>query len=187
MKLRINKQKLRVLEPTRNPFQSLARSIIYQQLSGRAADAILKKFIALTPRKQFPTPIDVLKLTDAQFKSAGVSAQKASYVRSLAQHFVENKITIATFHKMRDQEIIEYLTTIKGIGVWTAHMFLIFALNRPNILPIGDLAIKKGFQKAFNLRNIPNEKVMKRLAIPHDGEHTYLALHLWGLMDEEKK
>ncbi len=85
---------------------------------------------------------------------------------------------------MSDEEVKEHLIRVKGIGPWTADMFLIFALNRPNILPVGDLAIRKGFQKAFRLRIMPGEKRMRILARPYEGEHTYLSLYLWSILDD---
>ncbi len=185
-KIKINKRKLRKLEPTKNPFQSLVRSIIFQQLSGKAATSILNKFVLLFKPKKFPKPEDVLKLTDAQFKSAGVSAQKASYLRDLSLKFIDGTINPKKFSKMSDSEIEEHLIRAKGVGVWTAHMFLIFALNRPDILPTGDLAIRKGFMKAFTLRSMPSHDKMVSLAKAHAGERTYLSLHLWGIMDDEK-
>ncbi len=185
-KIKINKKKLRTLEPTKNPFQSLVRSIIFQQLSGKAATSILNKFIALWPAKKFPNPEDVLALTDAQFKSAGVSSQKASYLRDLSLKFVDGTINPKKFSKMSDTEIEEHLVRVKGVGVWTAHMFLIFALNRPDVLPTGDLAIRKGFMKAFALKTMPSHEKMVQLAKAHAGERTYLSLHLWGIMDDEK-
>lgn len=186
-KIKINKKKLRTLEPTKNPFQSLVRSIIYQQLSGKAAGSILNKFVLLFKPKKFPTPEDVLKLTDKQFKSAGVSAQKAGYLRDLSAKFLDGTINPKKFSKMSDSEIEEHLVQVKGIGTWTAHMFLIFALNRPDVLPTGDLAIRKGFMKAFGLRTVPSHEKMVSLAKLHAGERTYLSLHLWGMMDEEKE
>ncbi len=195
-KIAINKRKLRRLEPTKNPFQSLVRSIIYQQLSGKAAGSILNKFVSLWPNKNpegkstsygawFPTPEDVLKLTNKQFKSAGVSNQKAEYLRDLASKFLDGTINHKKFKNMSDAEIEKHLVQVKGIGTWTAHMFLIFALNRPDVLPTGDLAIKKGFMKAFNLRVVPSHEKMVKLANVHAGERTYLSLHLWAIMDEE--
>ena len=183
-KLRIDKKKLRKLEPTRNPFQSLVRSIIYQQLSGKAAGSILNKFVLLFKPKKFPTPEDVLNLTDKQFRSAGVSAQKANYLRDLASKFIDGTINPKKFSKMSDGEIEEHLVRVKGVGIWTAHMFLIFALNRPDVLPTGDLAIRKGFMRAFGLKKVPSHDKMVKLATPHAGERTYLSLHLWGIMDE---
>ncbi len=187
MKLKIDKKKLRKLEPTKNPFQSLVRSIIFQQLSGKAATSILNKFVLLFKPKKFPTPSDILSLTEVQFKSAGVSTQKAGYLRDLSAKFIDGTINPKKLPKMTDEEIIEHLTMVKGIGEWTAHMFLIFALNRSDVLPTGDLAIRKGFMKAFGLKSIPSHEEMVLLAKSHNGERTYLSLHLWGIMDEEKK
>jgi DNA-3-methyladenine glycosylase II len=197
-RLRIDKKKLRPLTPTKNAFASLIRSIIYQQLSGKAAASIERKFFGLFDPKaltaqsirgtvlqtKWPKPEDVLRLTDAQLRSAGISAQKAAYLRDLAAKFADKTIAPKLFPKMSDEEIIEHLTRVKGIGTWTAHMFLIFAINRPNVLPVGDLGIKKGFQKAFRLRTMPDEKKMRLLAKPYEGEHTYLSLYLWGVVDE---
>lgn len=186
---------MRTLEPNTRYFESLIRSIIFQQLSGKAAAAILKKFNALfvttneqkgkrkVKRAKKPTPESVLTLTDAQFRSAGVSLQKANYLRDLSRKFLDKTIDAKKVPRMSDAEIIEHLTQVKGIGEWTAHMFLIFTLARPNVLPTGDLAIKKGFQKAFKLRTLPDHKKMHALAKPHAGEHTELALHLWQILD----
>lgn len=183
-KLVINKKKLRPLEPTKNPFQSLVRSIIFQQLSGKAASTILKRFTELWPRKKFPKPAAVLAMPNEMLRSVGLSRGKIVYVKDLAAKFLDGTITPRHFPTMSDQEIIEHLTRVKGVGVWTAHMFLMFALNRPNILPTGDLAIRKGFQKAFKLKLLPDEKKMVSLAKPYEGEHTYLSLYLWAVMDD---
>lgn len=200
-KLVINKKKLRTLEPTKDAFASLVRSVIYQQISGSAAASIERKFFGLFSSKartatsargsllkvRFPTPSEVLKLTDAQFKSAGVSPQKRVYLRDLAVKFADGTINTKQFSVMSDQDIVDHLVQVKGIGEWTAHMFLIFALNRPDVLPTGDLAIRKGFVKAFNLRKVPSHEKMHALAKAHRGEYTYLSLHLWDMMDKEKK
>lgn len=185
-KIKIDYKKLRQIEPTKNAFASLVRSIIFQQLSGKAAQSILNKFLKLWPNKKFPKPEDVLILKDEDFRNSGVSLQKANYLRDLSKKFIDKKINSKKFSKMTDEEIREHLIQVKGIGRWTADMFLIFALNRPNVLPVGDLAIAKGFQKVWNLRTIPNEQKMLDLAKDFDGEHTYLSLHLWGVMDEMK-
>ncbi len=186
-KLSINIKKLRPLEPTKNAFASLVRSIIFQQLSRKAAGTIFARFIALWPRKEFPTPKDVMGMREETLRSVGLSRGKTIYIKDLAAKFLDGTITPKEFPAMSDEEIIEHLVRVKGVGVWTAHMFLIFALNRPNVLPVGDLAIRKGFRKAFGLRVDPTEKKMRELATAHAGEHTALALHLWGIMDEEKK
>jgi len=183
----LHTMKLRPLEPSNNYFQSLCRSIIFQQLSGTAASAIMKKFVALWPRKRFPTPHDVVSLTDAQFRSVGISFQKAQYLRDLSKKFLDKTISSSKIPSMTDEEIIAHLVQVKGIGEWTAHMFLIFALGRPDVLPTGDLAIKKGFVKVFRLRKTPTHEKMVELATPYNGNRTTLALYVWDRMDEEKR
>lgn len=182
-KLSFDKKKLTLLEPTTNAFQSLVRSIIYQQLSGKAAAAILKKFVALYTPKKFPKPADVLATSDKQLRSAGLSRGKIAYVRDLSNKFIDGTINPKKFGSMSDAEIESHLVQVKGIGSWTAHMFLIFALNRSDVLPTGDLAIRKGFMKAFRLRKVPTHDKMVALAKAHAGDRTYLALYLWGIMD----
>ncbi len=183
MKLKINKKKLRKITPTKNAFLSLARAMIYQQISTKAGNAIYAKFLALFEKKK-PTPEAFLNFNIAQLKSAGISPQKAGYLKDLSEKFLDKTINHKKFSKMTDGEIKEHLLAVKGIGPWTADMFLIFALNRPDILPMGDLGVKKGFQKAFNLKSLPTEKQMLKLAEPHSGEYTTLTLHLWGILDK---
>jgi DNA-3-methyladenine glycosylase II len=181
-RLKIDKKKVRKITPSKNYFLSLASSIIYQQISTRAGDSIYKKFLFLFGRKK-PTPEYFLKLTSSKLKSAGISPQKASYLKDLAEKFLDKTINYKNFHKMNDVEVKEHLVQVKGIGPWTADMFLIFALNRPDILPIGDLGTKKGFQRAFNLKKLPSKKQMLKLAEPHNKERTLLTLYLWDLLD----
>lgn len=179
-------QQIPSISPKRDYFQALVRSIIFQQLSGTAANAILKKFLALFPGKTFPKPEHVLKISDTAFRSAGVSTQKIGYIRDLATKFLDGTINTRILSKQSDQEIIEHLVQIKGVGVWTAHMFLIFTLGRPNVLPTGDLAVKYGVQKVFELEKVPTEKEMQKLALPFEGEYSRFARLLWKIMDEEK-
>lgn len=172
------------LKPSKNHFQSLVRSIIAQQLSSKSAQAIYKRFVNLWPKK-IPSSADVLKQDFDSLRSVGLSQNKILAIKDLAQKFEDKYIDPKKFSKMTDQEIIEHLVTIRGIGEWTAQMFLIFTLNRPNILPTGDLAIQKGFQKAFKLEKLPTKKEMSDLAYPYEGRWTNLALYLWSLMDTE--
>ncbi len=181
MKLKINKKKLRVITPTTNPFLSLARSIISQQISTKAGAAILAKFMLLFGKKK-PSPEIFLTFNITQLRSAGISPQKAMYLKDLAEKFLDKTLNPKQFSKMTDEEIKEHLLQVKGIGPWTADMFLIFALNRKNILPVGDLGVRKGFQKAFGLKALPTEAQMRKLAEPHNGEWTILTLHLWGIL-----
>ncbi len=183
-KLKINPKKLRAITPTKNPFLSLARSIIFQQISTKAGTAIYTKFLALFGKKK-PTPELYLDFSIAQLKAAGISPQKSGYLKDLAEKFLDKTINHKHFYKMTDAEVKEHLLQVKGIGPWTADMFLIFALNRPDVLPVGDLGTRKGFQKAFKLRDLPDEVKMLKLAAAHAGERTKLTLHLWGILDNE--
>ncbi len=142
----------------RDYFVALVRSIIFQQLSGTAANTILKKFLALFAPKKFPTPALVLLLSDVEFRSVGISTQKMGYLRDLSAKFIDGTINTRTIARLSDEEVVAHLIQVKGVGVWTAHMFLIFTLGRPDVLPTGDLAVKYGFQKIFGLRQVPTEQ-----------------------------
>lgn len=182
--MKIDRRKLkRKLAPSKNHFLSLASSVVYQQISTKAGDAIFGRFVKLFGKKK-PTPEALLRIKDKDLRAAGLSGQKGGYLRDLAAKFLDGTINPKLFPKMSDEEIKEHLIQVKGIGPWTADMFLIFALNRPNILPVGDLGIRKGFQKVFKLKSLPNVKRMEKLAKPHGGNHTYLALYLWQSIDE---
>lgn len=170
------------LEKTTSVFTSLARSILYQQLSIHAAAAIEKKMCSLFGN-QFPTPTQLLGTDDVELKSAGVSRQKIAYLKDLATHCTHTEYTIDHFEHMTDEAIIDLLTEIKGIGRWTAEMFLIFGLNRPDVLPLDDIGIHKGFVKVFNLKKRPSIHTMKRLSKPYHGKRTQLSLYLWKSID----
>lgn len=118
-------------------------------------------------------------------RAVGLSGQKASYLKDLALKFTDGTIDPKKFPKMTDQEIIEHVTAVKGIGDWTAHMFLMFTLHRPDVLPTGDLGIQKGFQKIFNLRSKPSPEKMERLAAIWKGHRTVASMYLWRLLDEK--
>ena len=166
-------------------FQSLAEAIIFQQLSGKAAGTILKRFVALFPNKKFPTPEDVLKIKTEKLRAAGLSGQKASYLKDLSAKFKDGTINQKLFSKMSDGEIIAHVVAVKGIGEWTAQMFLMFTLTRPDVLPTGDLGIQKGFQKLFKLKAKPSPKQMERLAKQWAGHRTLACMYLWRFVDEK--
>ncbi len=173
--------------PAGRAFQSLAQSIVYQQLSGKAAATILKRLVALFPDKKFPTPEDVLKIKNERLRTAGLSAQKASYLKDLALKFKDGTIVPRAFAKMTDAEIIEHVVAVKGIGPWTVHMFLMFTLLRPDVLPTGDLGIQKGFKKLFRLEQLPTPAQMEKLAHAWRGHRTLASMYLWRLLDEPEK
>lgn len=166
-------------------FQALLRSIIYQQLSGHAARAIHARVLALFPKGN-PAPEALLKIPAKKLRAAGLSIQKIEYVRDLARKCLDGTIEPKRFPKMSSAEIIEHLIAVKGVGEWTAHMLLIFTLHRPDILPTGDLGIKKGFQIAYRLRALPTKKQMEKLAAPWKGHESVASWYLWRVADGAK-
>lgn len=164
-------------------FQSLAEAIIYQQLSGKAADTINTRFKNLWPKKKFPTPDDVLKIQLEKLRSVGLSGQKSAYLKDLAKKFKDGTINEKNFKHMTDAEIVAHLTAVKGVGLWTAQMFLMFTLGRPDVLPTGDLAIQKAFKKVFNLRALPTPERMEKLSRVWIGHRTVACFYLWRMMD----
>jgi DNA-3-methyladenine glycosylase II len=174
-------------EKRKNPFQSLIRSIVYQQVSGRAAASILNRFLGLFDAKEFPTPEEVLKTPIKKLRSAGLSFQKVSYIRDLAGKFSDGTIKYKSFSRMSNEEIIEHLIRVKGIGVWTAHMFLMSTMGRPDILPTGDLGIRKGFQVVYSLKSLPDHAKMERLAKPWREHATCASWYLWQVANEAKR
>jgi DNA-3-methyladenine glycosylase II len=166
------------LKRRRDCFRALCQAIISQQISGVVAAAISKRFRKLFPKSR-PTPKHLLTLTDQQLRSVGLSRQKVSYLRDLAAHFAEGKIRVRRFSKMTDEEIIQSLIPIKGIGRWTAEMFLIFVLNRTDLLPVDDLGIRKGIQKLYGLKSEPKKERMIELAESWRPWRTIGTWYLW--------
>jgi len=128
-------------------FHSLAEAIIYQQLNGRAAETIFNRFAALAGNPL--TPEGILKLTPEQMRSVGLSQQKSSYLRDMGERAHRGELDFSRLGKMSENEVIEHLTQVKGVGVWTAHMFLMFTLRRPNILPVGDFGVRMAMHKHY--------------------------------------
>jgi DNA-3-methyladenine glycosylase II len=170
----------------KNVFESLLRSIIYQQLSGHAARAIHERVLALFPKGK-PSPEALLKIPAKNLRKAGLSIQKIEYVRDLARKCIDGTIEEKRLPKMSSPEIIEHLTAVKGVGEWTAHMVLMFTLHRPDILPTGDLGIKKGFQIAYKLRSLPDKKRMQKISEAWKGHESIASWYLWRAADEKKK
>ena len=137
-------------------FQSLLRSIVFQQLSGKSAKAIYERFINLIPETSNLSPKEVLKLEKDEMRKTGLSFQKIDYIRNLANYFEDNSVQKKDVERMTDEEISNELTQIKGIGQWTVDMFLMFTLNKADILPYTDLGIQKGFKIILNMKNLKN-------------------------------
>ena len=161
-------------------------SFAHQQVSGKAAESILKKFKSLFGGK-YPQPHDVLETGITDLRAAGLSGAKVLYIKDLALKFTDGTIQPKKFPKMTSDEIIEHLVQVKGIGVWTAHMFLLFTLKRPDILPTLDLAIKKGFQSAYGLKEMPTHDTMERLAKGWRMHASLVSIYLWRISEQPKE
>lgn len=142
-----------------NPFESLARNIIYQQLHGNAAAAIHRRVLLLFGGRSRLLPQDIINVPEEKLRGAGLSAAKTLAIKDLAAKTLDGTVpTLARLRRMEDEEIIERLTTVRGIGRWTVEMLLIFRLGRPDVLPVGDFAVRKGFALAYGLKEQPRPK-----------------------------
>lgn len=160
-------------EPT---FHSLARAIVYQQLSGKAAGTIFGRLTAAAGEPLIPEAL--LRLSTEELRGIGLSGQKAAYVRDLAQRTAAAEIVFSRLPRLRNETIIEELTRVKGVGVWTVHMFLMFALRRPNVLPTGDLGIRTAVKRAYGLKDLPGPADIEKIA---DKWHPYCSIASWYL------
>ena len=176
---RVGAYKIQHREPA---FETLVRSIVYQQLSGKVASVILGRLIAMLPEGKV-TPETILKLTPARMRKAGLSKQKTLYIRDLARKTNKGHIKFETLSELTDLQVIEHLTQVKGIGVWTAHMFLIFALRRPDILASGDLGVRVAIRKAYQLEDLPLPKQVEELASAWRPYSSVAVWYLWRSLD----
>ena len=167
------------LKDEENYFWSLCRSIIYQQISGKAAQAISERFINLFPSKIDLKPRQILETDINNFYGVGLSKQKANYIKNIASAFYNNIIDENNLSNLSDDDIIKILTSIKGVGPWTAEMFLIFTLKRPNVLPLTDLGIQKGFKNFFSMNEMPSIKFMENESRKWEPYKTIVSLYLW--------
>ena len=168
---------------TKNRYQSLVEAIITQQLSGSAAKSIIKKFKRLYKSK-FPKPIDVLKTPNPKLRLVGLSKMKVIYIKELSKKIESKQLNLRKISMQSDEQIIENLTDVKGIGRWTAEMFLIFSLGRLDILPVGDLGLKKAVQSIYSLDQLPKEEEIEQLARPWRPYRTVATWYLWKSLEK---
>jgi DNA-3-methyladenine glycosylase II len=159
-------------------FETLARSIVFQQLSGASARAIFSRVKAATIGNGRMTPSRILSLGDRDLRAAGLSQQKTAYLRDLAERTRQGQIHFARLPLLSDREVIEHLVVVKGVGVWTAQMFLLFALRRPDVLATGDLGIRSAIRAAYRLRTLPTAARIEKLAT---GWHPHCSVACWYL------
>ena len=168
-------------------FYSLLRSIIYQQLAGKAAAAILARVDALFPGHKFVHPEDIVAASDELLRSAVLSRNKMAALRDLSAKTLDGTVpTLRQTHKMTDAELIERLDTIRGIGQWTVEMLLIFRLGRPDVLPVDDYGVRKGFQRTFRTRELPTAKQMLRRGERWRPYRSVASWYLWRAAERKK-
>ncbi|MBK5291102.1 MAG: DNA-3-methyladenine glycosylase 2 family protein [Acidobacteriia bacterium] len=163
-------------------FSSLARSIVFQQLNGRAASTIYGR-VELACGEAGVSSDSILRLRPAKLRAAGLSQQKTEYIRDLARRTCSGAIDFTALPALADEQVIECLTQVKGIGVWTAQMFLMFSLRRPDILPTADFGIRSAMKKLYALGELPKPQQMESIAHPWKPWRTLACWYLWRSID----
>jgi DNA-3-methyladenine glycosylase II len=164
-----------------DPFTALTHAIISQQLSSKAAATIAGRFDALLGGR--PTPLAIASVSDAQLRAVGLSGQKIRYMRDLCARVDEGSLPLHRLESLADSQVIEALTQVKGIGRWTAEMFLMFRLHRPDVLPVGDLGILKAVQRAYRLRKTPDAARLEKIGEPWRPYRSVACWYLWASLD----
>ena len=170
------------LKKRNHHFAVLVESIISQQLATSAAEAIFSRFKALYPT--FPTSADILCTHKTKLRSIGLSGMKIDYLKDLSKYVEDGTLEIKKLPKMNDEDVIAQLTQVKGIGRWTAEMFLIFSLGRMDVFPVGDLGLRKGVQMAFSLKELPKPKETEKFG---NGWRPYRSIATWYLWKSLQK
>ena len=167
----------------RDPFHALVRAVLSQQLSTKAADTIEGRVIALVGGHAGLTPASLLALDPVALRGAGVSGPKISYLRDLAGHVTDGTLDLHSLKHKTDEEIVAAITAIKGFGVWSAEMFLMFCLHRPDVFPVGDLGIVKGVQMLTGMKARPKPRTMLRVAEAWRPHRTVASWYLWRMLE----
>ena len=164
-----------------NPFFSLCRTIVGQQISSKAADSIWTKFEKKCKKKIKPKII--IKMPSRNLKSAGLSRQKIRYLKNIAKAFIRKSFDVAKLKKMNDSDAINYITKLKGLGIWSAEMFLMFNLNRPDIFPTKDIGLIRAISKNYKTSYPPSEKFLNKISKKHSGYRTVFTWYMWRSID----
>lgn len=165
-----------------DPFEALVHAIMSQQLSTKAAATIARRFDALFGGR-FPKAAQVLKKSDAELRSVGLSGMKTSFIKDLSQRVAAGTLRLTELDTMSDDEVIESLTAVRGIGRWTAEMFLMFRLHRPDVLPVGDLGIVRAMQRAYRMRKEPSKERMSKIGEAWRPYRSIACWYLWASLD----
>jgi DNA-3-methyladenine glycosylase II len=177
---KVGPYRMEFLDPT---FPTLVRSIVFQQLSGRVARVIYQRLLDAVGGEI--TPAALSKLRPAKLRAIGLSRQKSEYILDLARRTADGSVIFETIDSLSDEAVIEHLTVVKGIGVWTAHMFLIFALRRADVLPTGDLGVRMAIRKAYGLPELPKPAEVEQIAAAWHPFCSVAAWYLWRSLDSD--
>ena len=169
------------LTTRKDPFFSLCRTIVGQQISTKAADSVWSKFEIKCKKRILPN--NVLKLTSRSLRSAGLSRQKITYLKNISKSFKNKSFNIKDLKKMNDEDAINYITQLKGLGVWSAQMFLMFNLNRPNIFPTQDIGLIRAISKNYKTSYPPSEKFLRKTSKLHYGYRSVFTWYMWRSID----
>lgn len=186
--IRIHGPCLIVPDARRSPFEALVRAVAHQQLNGTAAESILRRFRALFPGRRFPRAADLAKISDEALRGVGFSGAKTAALRDIAEKTISGLVpTARAIAKMSDDEIVERLTQVRGVGRWTVEMMLIFKLARPDVLPIDDFGVRNGYRIAFGLDEMPKPKALLEFGERWRPHRTAAAWYLWRAADADRK
>lgn len=172
----------RVRGRPQDAYGALLRAIVGQQLSVKAARSIYERFTGLFGGKT-PTPEELLEVDEDTLRSAGLSGAKARYVRSLGEHVISGELELDRLDDLSDDEIMAELTAVKGLGEWTAHMFLLFHLGRPDVLPVGDLGVRRAVERLYGLEGLPSAAELEALGERWRPYRSLASLYLWESLD----
>ena len=174
------------LEPQtkRTPFQALVRSVTFQQLNGKAAETIFGRVLALYPGKKFPSPEDLLGTADERLRAAGLSRNKTAAVKDIAAKTIDGVVPdLRTIKKLSNEEILERLTSVRGVGPWTVEMLLMFTLGREDVFPVTDFGVRKGFALAYGLKELPTPRELLAHGEKWRPHRTTASWYLWRAVD----
>ncbi|HUC31725.1 MAG TPA: DNA-3-methyladenine glycosylase [Candidatus Paceibacterota bacterium] len=166
-------------------FEALVESIVSQQLSVKVADTIFNRFIALTPGKKFPTPREILKMPAAKMRKCGLSGMKVAFIKDLSRKILDGSLDLKKIDMMSDEEVIKHLIQVKGIGQWTAEMFLMFSLGRDDVFSYGDLALRNAMQRVYKMKKTPTPAQAAKITGKWSPYRTLGSRYLWASLRKE--
>ncbi len=167
-----------------NPYEAIIETFIYQQIAGSAADAILKKFKGLY-NGRLPTPRQFLATSEKRARRAGISPQKYSYIKDFCERIQKKELDLESLRELPDEEVIAILDDVRGIGRWTAEMFLMFSLFRVNVFAMDDLGLQNAVKRVYKLRGRPDKKTMEELSVKWEPYKSVASLYLWRSVDQK--